>query len=73
MEATFAWCRLPTSPAAATIDGYIGVEDAHARITPARAVRGGPNEQRVVSRELDKQLKPTLNGLILDLRNNSGG
>ena len=32
-----------------------------------------PDTCRDVRRELDKQLKPTLNGLILDLRNNSGG
>jgi hypothetical protein len=36
-EATFA---------AAVIDGYLGVEDAHARITPASAVLGGRNGQR---------------------------
>ena len=32
-----------------------------------------PDTCQDVRRELDKQLKPTLNGLILDLRNNSGG
>jgi carboxyl-terminal processing protease len=37
-EATFA---------AAAIDGFVAIEDAHARITPASAVRGAPNGQRV--------------------------
>lgn len=32
-----------------------------------------PGTCREVRRELDRQLKPTLNGLILDLRDNSGG
>jgi carboxyl-terminal processing protease len=32
-----------------------------------------PDTCQGVSREIEKQLKPTLNGLILDLRNNSGG
>lgn len=105
--------------AAAAINGYLGISDAHAKIVPAASLRGNPpfrkewrrsgragtvdhsgiSNTRATSfvdrgrefaylridsftsggtcaearREIGWLLKPSLDGLILDLRNNAGG